>query len=251
MDNYINILGFKIYYYSICILLGVISSSILLIRNSKRLNVSKDKMFDIIFYTLIFGIIGARVYYVLFNIDYYKDNIVEMFYIWNGGLAIHGGIIGGFLFLYYYTKNNNIDFIKLLDLVSVVLLLGQAVGRWGNFFNKEAYGSVVSIGFLKRFIPDFIINRMYINNNYHHPTFLYESFLCFIGFIILYILYKKKMLSDGKYVGLYLIYYGIVRIFIEILRVDSLMFLNIKFAIVVSLCFIIVGIYLLFRRRRI
>lgn len=144
----------------------------------------------------------------------------------------------------YMCKKHKMNIIKLLDIIAIGLILGQAIGRWGNFFNGEAYGTVVTLETLKSIcIPNFIINGMFIDGNYHHPTFLYESIWCFIGFIILFI--NKNKFSEGKSLGFYLTWYGIGRLLIENLRTDSLMLLNIRIAQIVSLIFIIIGIYYL------
>ena len=238
-------LGFiKIYWYSIFILLAVICASLIIIKEAKRKKIDEDTMIDILFYGIIFAILGARIYYVLCNLSYYLKYPLEIFAIWNGGLAIHGGIIGGLIVMTYMCKKHKMNIIKLLDIIAIGLILGQAIGRWGNFFNGEAYGTVVTLETLKSIcIPNFIVNGMFIDGNYHHPTFLYESIWCFIGFIILFI--NKNKFSEGKSLGFYLTWYGIGRLLIENLRTDSLMLLNIRIAQIVSLIFIIIGIYYL------
>ena len=241
-----KILDFNIYWYSIFILIGVISAYFLIINESKKHNINKNDMTDIIFYTLIVGILGARLYYVIFNLDYYISNLDEIIKTYNGGLAIHGGLIFGIIFLYYYVKKKNLNFIRVLDIISPGIILAQAVGRWGNFFNKEAYGSLTTLSNLKSLhIPNFIINGMNIDGNYYYPTFFFESILCFIGFIIIMLIRKNKNIKLGIQISIYFIWYGTIRFFIEILRQDSLMLFNIKIAQVISILLIIIGIIII------
>ena len=249
MINSFSIGNIVIHFYSLCILLGVISAYFVITREAKRKNINEDLIINIIFYGLIIGILGARIYYVIFNIYYYKNDIIEIFKIWNGGLAIHGGIIFGFMFVYLYTKKKNLKFIKLTDIIVPGVILAQSIGRWGNFFNQEAYGMAVSKELLEKLlIPKFIINGMHINNNYYLPTFFIESILCLIGFIII-LLIRKKNIKEGTVTAFYLIWYGFIRSIIEIFRTDSLMLFNLKVAIIVSILCIIIGIIILIINR--
>lgn len=249
MNSVILDLGFiSIKWYSILILLGIVISYFYIMNRAKKLDINKDDVVDIFFWTIIIGIIGARIYYVIFNIEYYISNLIDIFKIWNGGLAIHGGIIFGALTCIYLCKKKNINIYSLLDIFAPALILSQGIGRWGNFFNKEAYGSVTTKAFLEKVhIPDFIINNMYINGFYHHPTFLYESILCFIGLIIM-LLYSKNKYKKGNILGIYLIWYGLIRIFIEYLRTDSLMIFNIKVAYIISIIMILIGVLIIRRK---
>ena len=200
------------------------------------------------FYLVIISILGARIYYCIFNLDYYGKNLIDIFKIWEGGLAIHGGIIAGFIFICFYSKKKKLNLIELLDIFAPALALGQCIGRWGNFFNQEAFGSEATLSTLKNLhIPNFIIDGMYIDGAYHHPTFLYESLGCLIIFIILVIIRNRKHTKEGQVAGIYLILYGIIRFFIESLRTDSLMFFNFKMAQIVSIIMILIGIYLFIR----
>ena len=210
------------------------------------MNISKEKMSDILFYTIIFGIIGARLYYVIFNLDYYLNNPVDIIKVWEGGLAIHGGIIAGILYLIYYTKKNNIKLLLMTDICIPGLLIGQALGRWGNFFNKEAHGPMVSLEYLKQLhLPKFIINGMNINGIYYIPTFFYESIWCIIGLIIILLFRRIKKIKLGQITGFYLIWYGIGRYVIESYRTDSLMINTLKQAQIISIIMILIGIILL------
>lgn len=245
-----NIFGFNVYYYSLCILLGVIVAYILITREGKKQGLPKEFISDLIFYTLIIGILGARVYYCVFNLDYYLANPSEILKIYNGGLAIHGGVIAGLVFVYFYTKKKNISFIKILDIIAPAVIIAQSFGRWGNFFNQEAHGEITTYQNLKNMhIPEFIINGMHIEGKYYYPTFFFESIWCLIGFIILMIARKNKNLRKGFQIGFYFIWYGIGRFFIEALRTDSLMFFGLKIAQIVSLIGIIIGIIIIVTNR--
>ena len=245
-----NIFGFNVYYYSLCILLGVIVAYILITREGKKQGLPKEFISDLIFYTLIIGILGARVYYCVFNLDYYLANPSEILKIYNGGLAIHGGVIAGLIFVYFYTKKKNVSFIKILDIVAPAVIIAQSFGRWGNFFNQEAHGGITTYQNLKNMhIPEFIINGMHIEGKYYYPTFFFESIWCLIGFIILMITRRNKNLRKGFQIGFYFIWYGIGRFFIEAFRTDSLIFFGLKIAQIVSLIGIIIGIIIIVTNR--
>lgn len=237
----------QIYWYSIFIFLGLLTASILIFKEAKKRNIDEDFLINLIFNTIIIGLIGARVYYVLFNIPYYASNPIEILAVWNGGLAIHGGIFAALAFILIYCKKKNINSLQLLDIIVVGLIIAQAIGRWGNFFNSEAYGQVTTYAELKaQQIPTFIINGMYILGEYRQPTFFYESTWCFAGFLAMLIIRKYKYLKRGQLTGFYLFWYGLGRLLIESLRTDSLMLGPIKIAQVVSIVFIITGIVLFF-----
>lgn len=247
----IEIGNIRIYYYSIMILLGIISGSLLVIKESKKHNISKEKITDMLFYTILFGILGARIYYVIFNIDYYSQNPTEILKVWEGGLAIHGGIISGIIYIIYYTKKNNLNTLLITDICAPGILLGQALGRWGNFFNQEAHGPITTLEHLKNLhIPNFIIEGMKIENNYYIPTFLYESLFCILGLIIILIIRKTKIIKKGNITSFYMIWYGIVRFIIESYRTDSLMMSTLKQAQIISIIMIIIGIIILIISRR-
>ncbi len=246
----------SIRWYSVLILCGILIAFYLANKESKKHNLPKDVVFDLGFWIVIFGILGARLYYVIFNFGIYKNDLVEVFRIWNGGLAIHGGILAGLITLVAYCKMNHLSISKMTDIVVPSLFIAQSIGRWGNFFNSEAHGPVTTLENLQSLhIPNFVIKGMNIGGIYYHPTFLYESLWCFIGFIIILLIRRYyKYLKNGQLTCFYLMWYGIGRLFIESLRTDSLMIGSIKVAQVVSIAFIIVGlvgfIYLCFNRLR-
>lgn len=247
MNKVLLDLGFiEIRWYSVIMLFAILTASYVILKEAKKKGFTEDFMNNLFFYTIIFAILGARIYYVAFNIKEYQNDLLGIFRIWEGGLAIHGGIIGGLLFITYYSKKYKVKELLLLDIIVVGLILGQIIGRWGNFMNGEAYGPITTYETLKSlFIPEFIIKGMNINGIYYHPTFLYESLLNLIGLIILLIIRKGKYTKVGTLTGTYLIWYGIVRIFIESLRQDALMLGPIKIAQLVSVIMIIVGIIII------
>ena len=241
-------------WYSVLILISFIIGYFLVLTRARKQTVSSVYINDLCFYLVVFCIIGARLYYCLFNMEYYKYHMIEILKIWEGGLAIHGGIIAGLIVLLVYTKKFQIGFFRITDIIAPALALGQAIGRWGNFFNQEAYGPVTTVAELRRLhVPNFVIDGMYIDGTYHHPTFLYESLACLLIFIIIMIIRNSKYIKDGQVTGMYFIIYGVARYFIESLRQDSLYLGTYKVAQLVSFAMIAVGILLiiipLFRRK--
>lgn len=246
-------LGFiQIYWYSIMILLGILVGLTFIYLEARKQKINTDFLTNLAFYSIIIGIVCARLYYVTFNWDYYSNNFLEIFEIWNGGLAIHGAIIGGGLFTLLYCKKHKVNIYRILDICVVGLIIAQAIGRWGNFFNQEAYGMVTTKeALLSMNIPNFVVNGMSINGHYYHPTFFYESIWNVVGFCGLLIVRRLvKNLKTGQLSGIYLIWYSLGRIVIEGMRTDSLMLGNIKIAQIVSVIFIIMGILLIIFRNR-
>lgn len=237
-------LGFiEIYWYSFLLLIAFTIGILLAIKEAKRFDISSEFMINLFFYAIPLVLIGSRLYYVLFNLDYYIAEPMRILRVWEGGLAIHGGIIAGVIFIWFYTRKHKVSTIRIFDILVISLIIGQAIGRWGNFFNSEAYGPVTTSDFLsKLFIPKIIIEGMYIDTAYHHPTFLYESIWCLIGFIIMLIIRRTKYLKIGQLTCFYAVWYGIERFVIEGMRTDSLMLGNIKVAQIISIVMIIVGV---------
>lgn len=233
----------QIYWYSIFIFLGMLVACFVIYKEAKKREIEEEFLVNLTFNTIILGIIGARLYYVLFNLPYYLNNPIEILEIWNGGLAIHGGIIAGLLFIIYYCKKHEVNIWKMLDIIVVGLIIAQAIGRWGNFFNSEAYGPITTEENLRSLgIPSFVINGMYILGEYRQPTFFYESVWCLFGFCAMLLIRNYKYLKIGQLTGFYLIWYGIIRFIIEAMRTDSLMLGTIKMAQLVSIVFVISGI---------
>lgn len=245
MSKYLLDLGFfQISWYSIFILIGIFIGGTILLKEARKYDINDDFLSNLVFWTVIFGVIGARLYYVAFNYDYYSNNLIDIIKTWEGGLAIHGGILFGFIFVVIYTWKYKVKLFRILDIAAPGLIIGQAIGRWGNFFNQEAFGAEVSKSFLEGLhLPQFIIDGMYINGSYYHPTFLYESLWCLIGFIVIILIRKfYKYLKKGQLTGIYLMWYSLGRFFIESLRTDSLMFNDFKVAQVVSVALFVIGL---------
>lgn len=235
--------SFEIRWYSVLILIGAILGYLIAKREAKKFNINEDFVFNMFFWTLIFGIIGARIYYVVFNWNLYAADPLSAFKFWEGGLAIHGGIIAGLMTMAIYCKRYNANLIKMTDIVVPSLFLAQAIGRWGNFFNSEAHGAATTLLNLQsKFIPKFVIDGMYIGGLYYEPTFYYESLWCLLGFIICLVIRRKKYLKIGNLTAFYLMWYGIGRFFIEGMRTDSLMLGGFKAAQIVSVIMFIVGL---------
>lgn len=240
---FVTIGPITIYWYSFLILLAVLIGYHIVIQYSKKINYKTSAIMDMVLYLVIWAIIGARTYYVIFNFDVYRDNLLEIFMLWNGGLAIYGAIIGAVVYIWYYCRKHDINFVKILDIYSLSLLLGQAIGRWGNFFNSEAYGGKTTYEALSSLhIPEFIIEGMYIEGFYRQPTFLYESIWCLIGVIILWRIRKKTISQVGNQISFYLVWYGIGRFFIEGLRSDSLYFGDFRISQLVSIVLVFIGL---------
>lgn len=247
-----NLFGYDIRWYSIFILIGVIIAYFLIKTECKRFQIKDEFVFNLIFYTLILGILGARTYYVIFNFSYYKEHLEEIFKIWNGGLAIHGGLIVGFFVIIFYCKKNKVDSKKMLDIIVPSVIIAQAIGRWGNFFNGEAFGGVVEYRTLVnlKIIPQFIVDNMYIDGAYHLPMFYFESILCLIGFIIMLFIRRRKYIKNGQIFGFYLMWYGLIRFFIEIFRTDALMLGSLRIAQLVSALMFISGLVIIIIQMR-
>lgn len=246
----IQIGSIKLYYYSVMILIGVILGTLIILKEGKRFNISKEKLSDLLFYTVIIGIIGARIYYCIFNIKYYT-NIIDILKVWEGGLAIHGGIITGSIFLIIYTQKKGLPTLKILDICVPGLLIGQALGRWGNFFNGEAHGPATTLTHLQNLhIPQFVIKGMNINGTYYIPTFFYESMWCFLGLLIILAIRRLKKIKTGQITSIYLIWYGIGRFVIESYRTDSLMMNTLKQAQIISIIMILIGIILFIKQTK-
>ncbi|HDB7566961.1 TPA: prolipoprotein diacylglyceryl transferase [Staphylococcus aureus] len=252
--NYIDPVAFNlgplsVRWYGIIIAVGILLGYFVAQRALVKAGLHKDTLVDIIFYSALFGFIAARIYFVIFQWPYYAENPGEIIKIWHGGIAIHGGLIGGFIAGVIVCKVKNLNPFQIGDIVAPSIILAQGIGRWGNFMNHEAHGGPVSRAFLEQLhLPNFIIENMYINGQYYHPTFLYESIWDVAGFIILVNI--RKHLKLGETFFLYLTWYSIGRFFIEGLRTDSLMLTsNIRVAQLVSILLILISISLMVYRR--
>ncbi|MBA5728596.1 prolipoprotein diacylglyceryl transferase [Aerococcaceae bacterium INB8] len=249
----ISIGPIKIYWYGIIIALAMLIGISLATKEAQKLGLEEDTVVDMALWAIPIGFIGARLYYVLFKWDYYIQNPSEIIAIWNGGIAIYGGLIAGGLAVYWFAKRKKMTLTLLLDILAPSVLLAQSIGRWGNFINQEAHGGAVSRQFLETlYLPEFIIEQMNINGTYYHPTFLYESLWSLLGFILLIILRNQKgLLRRGEVALSYVIWYSSGRFFIEGMRTDSLWIGDImRVSQMLSLVLFISAIILLVYRRR-
>lgn len=247
-----NLLGIPIYWYALIIVSGIIIAMWLSSREAVRVGLKSEDITDFMLWGLPLSIIGARLYYILFDLPQYIADPIQIFNIRSGGLAIYGGLIAGAITLYFFTKYHFISMWTFLDIAAPSVLLAQAIGRWGNFMNHEAYGPVTTRIFLENLhIPRFIIDNMYIEGFYHQPTFLYESVWSLIGFILLLFLRNKKhLLKKGEVLLVYVMWYSFGRFFIEGLRTDSLYFLGVIRISQLLSAFLFVGTIILFIWRR-
>lgn len=257
-----TIFGIRIYWYGVIIGSGVLISLYLALREAKRTGQDPEKYIDFTIIGIIFCIIGARLYYVLFSWNDYKDNLWKIFAIREGGLAIYGGILAGIITAVIYTRKKNMNFWLFADTAAPSLLLGQIMGRWGNFFNREAFGGYTDGLFAMRYLknqvdaisPSVLEHIVNVNGTEYiqvHPTFLYESMWNLVVFILILILRRKKKF-DGEIFGFYLLGYACGRVWIEGLRTDQLLIGNTTIAVsqVLSAVLIITAVILLIYRNK-
>ncbi|MCI7085562.1 MAG: prolipoprotein diacylglyceryl transferase [bacterium] len=240
--------NFQIFWYGIIIASGLVLAFIYAWFSSSRFNVDRNKLINCVLVGIITGIIGARLYYVLFSLDYYLAHPVEIFYIHRGGLAIYGGIIGALLGGCIVAKIQNMKVMPVLDIASLGFLIGQGIGRWGNFANQEAFGTPTDLpwGMISENTGGVTV----------HPCFLYESIWCLLGFVIIHFLSKKFQKYSGQVFYMYLVWYGFERMLVEGLRTDSLylpftMFgAEIRVSQLLSLLLVIFGVVMLIINRK-
>ncbi|MFD2705581.1 prolipoprotein diacylglyceryl transferase [Salibacterium lacus] len=242
--------SWPVYWYGILIGLGALFGFLLANRESKKRGLPKDIFADLLIFAIPVSILFARLYYVIFRWGYYADNPGEILAVWEGGLAIHGGLIGAALTAVIFTRKRGVSFWKMADIAAPSIILGQAVGRWGNFINQEAHGGPVTRDFLENLqLPPFIIEQMFIDGTYYHPTFLYESVWNVLGLILLLLL-RRVNLKRGELFLSYLIWYSAGRFFIEAMRTDSLMIGDTLQAAQVISVVLIIGSALVWAYRR-
>ncbi|MBM7712617.1 phosphatidylglycerol:prolipoprotein diacylglycerol transferase [Enterococcus xiangfangensis] len=247
-----ELVGLQIYWYAIIIVSGIAVALWLANREAVRVGLKEDDMTNFILWALPIAIIGARLYYVLFDLAPYLADPVQIFNIRNGGLAIYGGLIAAVIVLIIYTRYHFIDPWLFLDVVAPGVMLAQAMGRWGNFMNHEAYGGETTRQFLENLhLPQFIINNMYIDGAFRQPTFLYESVWSFLGFVLILFIRKNGKIKRGELFLSYMVWYSLGRFFIEGMRTDSLyLFGGIRISQLLSVILFISGIILLYYRRK-
>lgn len=237
-------------WYGVIIALGIVIAFLVAQKEMVKRGFHQEYLTDVLLWAIPLAIVGARIYYVIFTWENYADRPLDAFKIWEGGIAIHGALIASFLTAYIFTRYRKDSFFKLTDIVAPSILIGQTVGRWGNFINQEAHGGEVTRTFLENlFIPEWIIKQMYIDGKYYHPTFLYESIWNLTG-VILLILLRKVNLLRGEMLLFYVTWYSVGRYFIEGLRTDSLYLIgDLRAAQVVSIVTIIIAIIIFVYRR--
>lgn len=234
--------GLHITWYAVFVLSAAFVCYYLSLRTLKKQGYKTQMFEDFFIYMLPIAIIGARLWFVIFDWQRYSNDLIRIFYIWEGGLAIHGGIIAATLFGLWYFRKRGVDVLRVADAIFPNLLVAQAIGRWGNFINQEAFGEVVKESFYNGW-PAFIKDQMLINGQYRQPTFLFEGVGNLIGFILITFVYKKYgRQKRGDLAFAYITWYGLVRVVVEGMRTDSLMLGNIRIAQLISILGMIVGI---------
>ncbi len=251
---FIQIGSLPIYWYGVIIALGAFLGLYLATREADRLGLNKDLIIDLIVFAIPISILSARIYYVVFEWHRYVDQPWwKVFAIWEGGIAIHGALIGAVITAIVYTKVKKISFWQIADILAPGLILGQAIGRWGNFMNQEAHGGPIAeatYNSFHQYLPDFIMNQMCIEGVMYHPTFLYESFWNILVLILLLVIRRYNPLR-GEVFLTYVMSYSIGRLFIEGLRTDSLyLFGQIRTAQLMSILLIIGAVVLIIYRRK-
>ncbi len=234
-----KIFGIEVMWYGIFISLGVVIGTILALREAKRLGIEEDTVIDLLLYAIPIALIGARIYYVIFSWDYYGKNLKEIFNFRGGGLAIHGAIIAASIVAIIFARIRKVDFWQIADICAPGLILGQAIGRWGNYVNQEAYG-----------IPTDLPWGIIVDGVKVHPTFLYESIWNFMVFLFLLWYRRNRSKVSGEIFLLYLMLYSVIRFFVEGLRTDSLMLGSIRVAQLVSVIGVLASLYYLLKRRK-
>lgn len=250
----ISVFGFEINYYGIVIAVGMVLALMLVLREAKLTGQNTENYYDLAIFVILFGVIGARLYYVIFEWDMYKNDLLSIFNIRNGGLAIYGGVLAGILTAYVFSRIKKLSFMQILDTAVLGLLVGQILGRWGNFFNREAFGGYTDNLFAMQIkldevggiITDSISKNIKIVDGIEyiqvHPTFLYES-LWNLALLAIIMIYKKHRKFDGEIISIYMMGYGLGRFLIEGLRTDQLLLPGIHVAVsqVVSIVMIVIG----------
>ena len=226
-------------WYALFTMIGIAVGVSLAMVLAKKFNIKREDLIDGITYGIPVGIVGARVYYVIFEWERYMHNPIDALKMYEGGGAIHGSIIAAGLFTIWFANKKKMPTLRVVDTVAVGFIIAQAIGRWGNFVNQEAHGPATTLEFLQNLhLPQFVIDGMNINGVYYHPTFLYESVWNLIGFAIIMLFIYKFNSKPGSPALLYLIWYSIGRYMIEALRTDSLMIGPFKMAQLISIFFI-------------
>ena len=255
----INPVAFKfgnlsVKWYGIIMAVAIILAVSMAIFEGRKRQIESDDFMDLLLWAVPIGYVGARIYYVIFEWHYYSQHLDEIIAIWNGGIAIYGGLLAGLAVLLVFCYKRMLPPFLMLDIITPGVMAAQILGRWGNFINQEAHGGPTTLAFLQSLhLPDFIINQMKIGGVYYQPTFLYESFFNLIGLLIILLLrHRKHLFKQGEIFMLYLAWYSVVRFFVEGMRTDSLYLLeSIRVSQMLSVILLIVVIVLFIYRRRV
>jgi len=246
----------KIYWYGLFIVLGVLLAIITALKLASYYKIPKNKIIDLSFWLIIFGILGARLYHVLLELPYYLHNPLDIIKIWQGGLAIHGAIIAGLITVWFFSKKESINFWLVSSLIVPGLALAMAIGRWGNYFNQELFGLPTDLPWG---IPINLLNRPleYISTEFFHPTFLYESLGSLLIFIILILFHawiiknKKPVYNNFLLLTSYFLLYSFLRFSLEFIRIDTTPeFLSLRWPQIASLIIILLSIILILFRKK-
>ncbi len=255
----INPVAFKlgnlsVKWYGIIMAVAIILAVSMAIFEGRKRQIESDDFMDLLLWAVPLGYVGARIYYVIFEWNYYSQHLDEIIAIWNGGIAIYGGLLAGLAVLLVFCYKRMLPPFLMLDIITPGVMAAQILGRWGNFINQEAHGGPTTLAFLQSLhLPDFIINQMKIGGVYYQPTFLYESFFNLIGLLIILLLrHRKHLFKQGEIFMLYLAWYSVIRFFVEGMRTDSLyLWGSIRVSQMLSVILLIVVIVLFIYRRRV
>lgn len=242
----------EVHWYGVIIACGVVLALVLSVAEGKRLGIKEDYFYDYLLWAIPVAIICARCYYVIFQWPYYSLHPAEIIAIWDGGIAIYGAIIGGFLTLYFFCRARQLSMWTMVDVIAPTLIMAQGIGRWGNFMNQEAFGRVTTrAALVAQHIPNWIINQMYIGGHYRVPTFLYESLWDLAGFALLLLLrHRQHLFKRGEVFLTYVMWYAAGRFVIEGMRTDSLMLGPIRISQLLSVIFFVSALIIMVARRR-
>ena len=246
--------NFSVKWYGVIMAVAIILAVSMAIGEGRKRQIESEDFLDLLLWVVPLGYVGARIYYVIFEWSYYSKHPDQIIAIWNGGIAIYGGLIAGLIVLLIFSYRRMLPPFLMLDVITPGVMAAQILGRWGNFFNQEAHGGPTTLHFLQSLhLPDFIINQMKIGGTYYQPTFLYESFFNLIGLILILVLrHRKHLFKQGEVFMLYLGWYSIVRFFVEGLRTDSLYLTSgIRISQLLSLILFIAVIALFIYRRKV
>lgn len=249
-----NLGNLSVKWYGVIMALAIILAVSMAIIEGRKRQIESDDFVDLLLWAVPLGYVGARIYYVIFEWQYYAQHPDQIIAIWNGGIAIYGGLLAGLVVLLIFCYKKMLPPFLMLDIITPGVMAAQILGRWGNFINQEAHGGPTTLGFLQSLhLPNFIISQMKINGIYYQPTFLYESFFNLIGLILILVLrHRTHLFKQGEIFMLYLAWYSVVRFFVEGMRTDSLyLWGSIRVSQLLSLILLVIVIGLFIYRRKV